>query len=83
MKTTCAIFLLLLYAVGAVVNAGFVFAREDAKYGYNRCLRSEYREALGFAVGFSLVPLWWPIVMFETGFYYYGWRLTPSRPYCN
>jgi hypothetical protein len=65
----------------AYLNAGFMLADYQSIYSCVTDAREEYRYNLGFAIGFSLIPiLSWVITLFLTGFYCKGWMRPRLHP---
>lgn len=78
MKMLAIVALLAVYAAGVYVNAGFTLAYFQRKYP--TIAEESYGRNLGFAYGFNLFPLWWPVTTFASGFYEHGWMKPVLHP---
>lgn len=74
MKTVAII---LIYVICWIGTAGAMLAFNQHRFPTLAC--NEYRQELGFFVGWSMVPVLSPLLaLFITDFYEHGWTL--SRP---
>lgn len=78
MKMLAIIALLAVYPAGVYVNAGFALA--NVQRSFPTIAEEKYRADLGFAYGFSLVPIFWAVTPFITGFYEHGWMKPVLHP---
>lgn len=67
----------------SVWTAGANYAAMDARYGEWLCTHEEHRQRLGLSLLIGMLPPSWVAEPFLTGFYQYGWRVTPSRGFCG
>lgn len=65
-----------IYAIGFTVTLGAMMADSMAACRRADLLLSYYRKDLALAVFFALVPILWIAVLFFTGFYEHGWRIS-------
>ncbi len=61
----------LAYVLLVWVHWGAFFA--DMQRRFPSIAKQDYRDDMAMALGFALVPVFWPIVPFLTGFYEHGW----------
>lgn len=62
-----------LWFVGWMISWPAVLAYFQGKYP--NLADEDYREDLAFAMGFSLIPVFWLMIPFTTGFYEYGFQI--------
>lgn len=65
-------YIALVFLHAGIINADFRGEFSDFRY---RCTAKDGRGHLAFSFGMAMVPIFWIISPFMTGFYQHGWTL--------